>query len=113
MAFAFIRDHEGAWPVRASRCGSQYASARYQSLLGKHGIECGMSGVAQRWDNAPAESFFATLKKELAHHEEYATQAQARASIFECVEVFYDRRRLHSSLGYVTPAAHEDDPDNR
>ena len=93
--------------------GSQYASAHYRSLLGKHGIECSMSEVAQCWDNAPAESFFATLKKELVHHEEYATHAQARASIFEYVEVFYNRQRLHSSLGYVTPAAYEDNPDNR
>jgi putative transposase len=93
--------------------GSQYASAHYQSLLGKNGIECSMSEVAQCWDNAPAESFFATLKKELVHHEEYDTHAQARASIFEYIEVFYNRQRLHSSLGYVTPAAYEDNPDNR
>jgi transposase InsO family protein len=87
--------------------GSQYASDHYQRLLGKHGIECSMSGVGQCWDNAPAESFFATLKKELVHHEEYATRAEARASIFEYVEVFYNNQRLHSSLGYVTPAAYE------
>jgi putative transposase len=93
--------------------GSQYASGHYQRLLGKHGIECSMSGVAQCWDNAPAESFFATLKKELVHHEQYASRAQARASIFEYVEVFYNNERLHSSLGYVTPAAYEDNPDNR
>ena len=72
-----------------------------------------MSEVGQCWDNAPAESFFATLKKELVHHEQYATRAEARASIFEYIEVFYNRQRLHSSLGYVTPAAYEDNPDNR
>jgi putative transposase len=87
--------------------GSQYASDHYQRLLGKHGIECSMSGVGQCWDNAPAESFFATLKKELVHHEQYATRAEARASLFEYVEVFYNNQRLHSSLGYVTPAAFE------
>ena len=72
-----------------------------------------MSEVGQCWDNAPAESFFATLKKELVHHERYATRAEARASIFEYVEVFYNRQRIHSSLGYVAPAAYEDNPDNR
>jgi putative transposase len=87
--------------------GSQYASEHYQSLLGKHGIECSMSGVGQCWDNAPAESFFATLKKELVHHEDYQTRQEARASIFEFIEVFYNNQRLHSSLGYVTPAAYE------
>lgn len=87
--------------------GSQYASAHYQQVLSRHGIECSMSEVGQCWDNAPAESFFATLKKELVHHERYATRAQAKASIFEYVEVFYNRKRLHSSLGYVTPAAFE------
>ena len=87
--------------------GSQYASEHYQLLLGKHGIECSMSEVGQCWDNAPAESFFATLKKELVHDEDYQTRAEARASIFEYIEVFYNNQRLHSSLGYVTPAAYE------
>jgi putative transposase len=87
--------------------GSQYASDHYRSLLGRHGIECSMSGVGQCWDNAPAESFFASLKKELTHHEDYATRAEARASIFEYIEAFYNNQRLHSSLGYVTPAAYE------
>ena len=87
--------------------GSQYASEHYQLLLGNYGIECSMSGVGQCWDNAPAESFFATLKKELIHDEDYQTRAEARASIFEFIEVFYNNQRLHSSLGYVTPAAYE------
>ncbi len=87
--------------------GSQYASDHYQRLLGQHGIACSMSGVGQCWDNAPMESFFASLKKELVHHEDYQTRAQARASIFEYIEVFYNNQRLHSSLGYVSPAAYE------
>ena len=87
--------------------GSQYASEHYQPLLGDYGIECSMSGVGQCWDNAPAESFFATLKKELVHDEDYQTRQEARASIFEYIEVFYNNQRLHSSLGYVTPAAYE------
>jgi len=93
--------------VAHSDRGSQYASEHYQRLLGKHGIECSMSGVGQCWDNAPAESFFASLKKELTHHEDYRSREDARASIFEYIEVFYNNQRLHSSLGYVTPAAYE------
>jgi putative transposase len=87
--------------------GSQYASDHYQRLLGKHGIECSMSRVAQCWDNAPMESFFASLKKELVHHEVYKTRAEARASIVEYIEMFYNSKRRHSSLGYVSPAEYE------
>jgi putative transposase len=87
--------------------GSQYASDHYQRLLAKHGIECSMSGIGQCWDNAPMESFFASLKKELVHHEDYQTRAQARASIFEYIEMFYNPKRRHSSLGYVSPAEYE------
>jgi transposase InsO family protein len=87
--------------------GSQYASEHYQRLLGRHGIECSMSGVGQCWDNAPMESFFATLKKELVHQEDYQTRGQARASIFEYLETFYNPKRRHSSLGYRSPAAFE------
>ena len=87
--------------------GSQYASEHYQLLLAKYGIECSMSGVGQCWDNAPMESFFASLKKELVHDADFATRAEARAAIFEYIEVFYNNQRLHSSLGYVSPAAYE------
>jgi putative transposase len=97
----------GADLVTHSDRGSQYASEHYQLLLGKHGITCSMSGVGQCWDNAPMESFFASLKKELVHHEDYATREEARASIFEYVEVFYNRQRRHSTLGYVSPAEYE------
>jgi putative transposase len=87
--------------------GSQYASDHYQRLLKKHGIECSMSRVAQCWDNAPMESFFASLKKELVHDEDYQTRAEARSSIVEYMEVFYNCKRRHSSLGYVSPAEYE------
>jgi putative transposase len=87
--------------------GSQYASEHYQRLLGKHGIACSMSGVAQCWDNAPVESFFASLKKELVHHERYTTREEARRSIFEYVEAFYNRARRHSSLGFLSPEEFE------
>jgi putative transposase len=87
--------------------GSQYASDHYQRLLGRHGIACSMSGVGQCWDNAPMESFFASLKKELVHHEDDQTRAEAKASIFEYIETFYNPKRRHSSLGYLSPAEFE------
>lgn len=87
--------------------GSQYASEHYQRLLAKHGITCSMSRRGNCYDNAPMESFFATLKKELVHHEDYATVEEAKASIFEYIELFYNRIRRHSSLGYVSPAEFE------
>ena len=87
--------------------GSQYASEHYQRLLAEHGITCSMSGVAQCWDNAPVESFFASLKRELVHHERYTTREEAKASIFEYVEAFYNRVRRHSSLGYLSPEEFE------
>jgi putative transposase len=87
--------------------GSQYASDHYQRLLGRHGITCSMSGVAQCWDNAPVESFFASLKKELVHHERYTTREEAKASIFDYIEAFYNRVRRHSSLGFLSPGDFE------
>src|SRR6059058_6016878 len=87
--------------------GSQYASEHYQRLLARHGIDCSMSRRANCWDNAPMESFFASLKKELVHHEDYLTRDQARASIFEYIETFYNPKRRHSSLGFVSPAEYE------
>jgi putative transposase len=86
--------------------GSQYASAHYQHLLGKHGIVCSMSGVAQCWDNAPVESFFASLKRERDFPAD-CTRDAARAIVFEYIELFYNPIRLHSSLGYVAPAEYE------
>ena len=87
--------------------GSQYASEHYQRLLAKHGITCSMSRRADCWDNAPMESFFASLKKELVHDADFATRAEARAAIVEYIEVFYNNQRRHSSLGYVSPAEYE------
>lgn len=87
--------------------GSQYASDHYQRLLGKHGIACSMSRRANCWDNAPMESFFASLKKELVHDADFATQAEARAALVEYIEVFYNSQRRHSALGYVSPAVYE------
>lgn len=87
--------------------GVQYASDTYQGLLTDHGFECSMSRKGDCYDNAAMESFFGTLKTELVHHERYATRDEARASIFEYIEVFYNRQRLHSTLGYQSPEAFE------
>ena len=93
--------------VHHSDRGSQYASADYRRLLNANGIECSMSRRGNCWDNAVVESFFATLKTELIHHADYHSPAQARAAIFEFIEVFYNRQRRHSTLGYQTPAGFE------
>ncbi len=87
--------------------GSQYASGDYQKTLSAAGIVCSMSRKGNCWDNAPSESFFAGLKRELAYRTRFATRAEARASLFEWIEVWYNRKRLHSSLGYVSPATFE------
>jgi putative transposase len=96
-----------AGPVAHSDRGSQYASEHYQALLISHGIVGGMSRRANCWDNAPMESFFASLKKELIHGEIFATREEARSRLFEYIEVFFNRIRRHSSLGYKSPAEYE------
>lgn len=83
--------------------GVQYACDDYQALLAKHRIEASMSRVGNCYDNAVMESFFGTLKTELVHHERFETRDQARHSLFEYIEVFYNRQRLHSALDYVSP----------
>ena len=88
--------------------GSQYASDDYQALLTKHGMVCSMSRTGNCWDNAPAESFFGILKRELIYHKRYLSRSQARQSIFNYIERFYNRRRIHSSLGYLTPNEFEE-----
>ena len=87
--------------------GSQYAAADYRALLATSGIACSMSRKGHCWDNAVAESFFHTLKTELVHHEDYRSRAEAKSSIFEYIEVFYNRQRRHSHIGQVAPMAFE------
>ena len=105
MAVARRRPGEGL--VAHSDRGSQYASEHNQRLLADHGIACRMSRRANCWDNAPMESFLASLKKELTRGEIFARREEARASLFEYIEVFYNRIRRHSSLGYKSPAEYE------
>jgi putative transposase len=87
--------------------GVQYAAHAFQGLLVRHGITCSMSRKGNCYDNAVKESFFHTLKTELCDHEHYRTRAEARASVFEFIEVFYNRKRLHSTLGYCSPTEFE------
>jgi len=87
--------------------GSQYASQAFRDLLRERNITCSMSRKANCWDNAMMESFFATLKKERVHHELYATRDAARQSVFEYIELFYNTRRRHSALGYLSPEQYE------
>ena len=87
--------------------GSQYAAMSYQLLLTTHGITTSMSRQGNCWDNACVESFFGTLKRELVHHRHYATREDAKRDIFEYIEVFYNRKRRHSTLGYHSPAEYE------
>lgn len=87
--------------------GSQYASQGYQALLTQAQMVGSMSRKGNCYDNAPLESFFGTLKTELVFHQHYATQAEARLDIFEYIEVFYNRFRRHSALGYKSPVNYE------
>jgi len=105
MAIARRRPGEGL--LHHSDRGVQYACDDYMHLLQSHKMHSSMSGKGDCWDNAAVESFWATLKTELVNQEVYATREQARQSIFEYIEVFYNRKRLHSSLGYVSPETFE------
>jgi len=89
--------------------GCQYTSEDYRAALADLGIEVSMSRKGNCWDNAVAESFFATLKTELVHRQRWTTRLDLRAAVFEYIEVFYNRRRLHSAVGYKTPAQLESD----
>jgi putative transposase len=105
MALARRRPLSGL--LHHSDRGSQYASGGYQRVLAQHGIVCSMSRRGNCWDNAVAESFFATLKIELVHDAAWTTRAAARRDLFEYLEPFYNGRRRHSALGYLSPRAFE------
>jgi len=87
--------------------GSQYASADFRKELVKHGMIASMSGKGYCYDNAPAESWFASLKVECIDGVKYRSRAEARSCLFDYIEVFYNRQRLHSYLGYLSPLAFE------
>ena len=115
LGMAVSRRGAVAGVIAHSDRGSQYASDHVQADLRRHRMVGSMSGVGQCWDNAVVESTFGRMKVELVHHERYATRDEAKASIFDYIEVFYNRVRRHSTLEYMTPDEFErtHNPDSR
>lgn len=87
--------------------GAQYTSGRYRDLLASSGVEASMSRTGNCYDNAVVESFWGKLKTEMAYHQRFTTKAQARAAVFEYIEMFYNRKRLHAALDYLSPEQFE------
>ncbi len=87
--------------------GSQYTSDQFQRLLGELGITCSMSRSGNCWDNSAMESFFKTLKTERTDRKVYRNRAEAKADVFDYIERFYNPRRRHSTLGYISPMQFE------
>ncbi|MCA1708355.1 MAG: IS3 family transposase [Actinobacteria bacterium] len=108
-ALQMALDHRRPGPglIFHSDRGCQYTSSEFTALLDRNKIVQSLSRPGQCWDNAVAESFFATLKCELVHRYAWPTRARARSAIFEFIEAWYNRRRLHSSLGYIAPCDYE------
>jgi putative transposase len=100
------RQPDAALIVHSDR-GSQFASALYRQTLTAHGLTASMSRKGNCYDNAYIESFWSSLKYEVVYHRRFATRAEARTAIFDYIESFYNRARLHSSLGYVSPVMFE------
>jgi len=107
LRMALTQREPGKGLLQHSDRGVQYTSSNYRQLLAQHNIQVSMSRTGNCYDNAVMESFWGTLKTELIYHQTYATREDAKRSIFEYIEVFYNRIRLHSSLGYQSPEAFE------
>jgi len=129
MTYRFIEEHQEQWPVRWLCQTLEVSPAGYyawrqaprrppqqrrdtlvveiRAVHAEFKARYGSPRIHAEWDNAPMESFFASLKKELVHNADFATRAEARAAILEYIEVFYNTKRRHSSLGYVSPAEYE------
>jgi putative transposase len=103
LTMAWFRRRPKAGAIHHSDRGSQYASHDYQRKLADYGMRCSMSRKGNCWDNAPTESFFNSLKNERVHATRYRTHQDATSDLFEYIEVFYNRSRRHSSLGFVSP----------
>ncbi len=109
LRMAWFRRRPAAGALHHSDRGSQYASHEFQALLTKFGMTCSMSRKGNCWDNAPTESFFNSLKNERVHGTRYETREQAKADLFEYIELFYNRSRRHSALGGKSPSIVYDD----
>lgn len=107
LTMAVAQRHPRPGLIHHSDRGVQYCCGEYRELMESWGMVSSMSRVGDCYDNAPKESFWATLKKELLGDQSFATRQEARAAIFEYIEVFYNRQRIHSSLGYVSPEQFE------
>jgi transposase InsO family protein len=107
LDMAIKRQQPAVGLIHHSDRGIQYAAEAYRSMLARSGITPSMSRKGDCLDNAPMESFFHTLKIERVHHRMYATRAHARQDLFGYIEGFYNSRRLHSALGYISPAEME------
>lgn len=112
LQMAITNRRPGRGLVIHSDRGSQYASYDYQRLLQQYDFICSMSRKGDCWDNSPMESFFKTLKTELVYQRRFKARAEAKLEIFEYIEVFYNRFRLHSALGYKTPEEFEKNYEN-
>jgi Transposase and inactivated derivatives len=88
--------------------GKEYYANAYQALLKDHGARCSMSRLGDCYDNAAMESFFHSLKVEQVHHDDYRTRNEARSAIFDYIEIFYNRQRKHSTIGYLSPMVFEE-----
>lgn len=104
LEMAVMRRNPQPGLLHHSDRGCQYTSAEYRSALDELGVTVSMSRKGNCWDNAVAESFFATIKTELINRSRWSSRLEVRSAVFEYIEVFYNRRRLHSSIGYKTPA---------
>jgi putative transposase len=107
LEMATSRRRPGRGLVHHSDQGSQYVSLAFTRRLRDSGIAGSMGRVGDAFDNAAAESWFATIKRELVHRHHFPTRAAARTAVFEYIEVFYNRRRLHSSIGHLSPEQFE------
>jgi putative transposase len=103
LTMAWFRKKPAPGLLHHSDRGSQYASHAFQDKLKEYGMTCSMSRKGNCWDNAPTESWFNSFKNERVHGLRYATHAEIKAAAFEYIEVFYNRKRQHSTLGYKSP----------
>ena len=107
LRMALLQRRPAGGLIHHSDQGPLYAARVYRNTLQAHGMNASMSGKGNAYDNAVAESFFSSLKNELVHHCDFANREVARSAIFDYIEIFYNRQRLHQTLNYVSPAQFE------